>query len=239
MSGWTAHIRSYGVETPQERHDFVQLVLPLFGKIELQIEGSGAVIGNNLAAAVSAQALHTQQAKHSQQALILNVESSLATDCGFATLEERKYFKQSVQAQQMTRLLARAASSQDNLCALAPNLIAHCAMGIDHPSMAFLAIEELVDLAPLNGLTIAEMAQASGLKESQFHALFRSHFGKAPHQWLIHKKLDAVKLALETTDIELCELAQQSGYSDQSALTRAFRHRFGIPLSEYRLTSRH
>lgn len=238
MGGWTAHIRSYGLETPRERHDFVQFVLPLHGAIELDIGGHGGWVGDNVAAVVPDQMPHTQQAHSRQQALILNVDTSLAKDCGLDEIHERRYFEQSQTSQQMTRLLARAVAYSNETAFNFPYLVSHCSVGLKSPSETFNAFVELMQINPFSVMSVKEMALAGGLRESQFHDAFRARFGKPPHKWLVQEKLNAVKRELETTDIALSDLALLAGYSDQTALTRAFKNHFGMPLSEYRHINR-
>lgn len=238
MGGWTAHIRSYGLETPRERHDFVQFVLPLHGRIELDIGGHGGWVADSVAAVVPDQMPHTQQAHSHQQALILNVDTSLASDCGLEEIQERRYFQQSQQSWQMTRLLARALANSNETAFNLPFLVSHCSVGLKSPTETFNAFVELMQINPFSVMSVKEMALAAGLRESQFHDVFRARFGKPPHKWLVEEKLNAVKRELETTDIALSDLALRAGYSDQTALTRAFKNHFGMPLSEYRHISR-
>jgi AraC-like DNA-binding protein len=239
MTGWAANIRSYGAELPFEQHDFVQLVLPLSGAIELDIGGKSRVIGSGFGAAVPSNVSHTQQNIVRHQALILDIDKQLARDCGVDTLFERRYFERSTSSQQLTKMLARTIT-QSNVSAAPQNtLLAICAPTFLPPSDKLLALEELVMLAPYQPMSVADMSLACGLSDSQFHEVFRRHFGVTPHQWLLSHRLNRVRDELEESDISLSSLAQRSGYSDQSALTRAFRNHFGMPLSEYRRNSRH
>jgi AraC-like DNA-binding protein len=224
-----------------ERHSFLQLVLPLSGSIELDIDGKVQVIGDGLAAVVPAGWRHTQQAATNHQALIVDIDVSLFGDDHWCPLQERLYVERSHAAQQLTKLLARSATqSNQPLNGNALNEAFLLCLDSDHqPLRALKAIEAIVDLAPLQQRSVDDMASACGLKASQFHEIFREKYSQTPHQWLTMKRLQAVKRELETSDMSLADLALSAGYSDQSALSRAFRNAFQIPLSEYRRNARH
>lgn len=222
-----------------ERHQFVQLVLPLHGKIELDIEGRGAVIGPDLAAVVGVNTRHTQRAVTQHQALILDVDAVLISDCDLDQSIDHPYVSRSQQNIEMARLLARAVDTGRCENIKIEHALSLCLAQTVSPLDALLALREIVELAPLSAINAVEMSRLCGLKNSQFHDVFRKHFGTTPHQWLVGYRLNAVKQMLENTDVSLSTLAQSAGYSDQSALTRAFRNHFGVALREYRRSSRH
>lgn len=222
-----------------ERHNYLQLVLPLYGEIDLDISGHQAVIGGNTAAIVPIGYRHTQAKASPHQALILDIDASLAAECDMIERQENCYFQSNAQSKIVTRALARAASSGDAQAASLHHTLRLITVQSLTVTQALLALQEMVALSPLNALTVVDMAAVCGLKQSQFHEVFRAHFGMTPHQWLTKQKLDCVKLRLEQSDTSLSDLALLSGYSDQTALTRAFRNHFGVPLSEYRRISRH
>ena len=74
-------------------------------------------------------------------------------------------------------------------------------------------------------LTVAILAKAVGLGVSQFHALFRSRTGMTPAEALASARLDAAAAMLAHARLSIAEIALAVGFSDQAALTRAFRRR--------------
>jgi AraC-like DNA-binding protein len=52
--------------------------------------------------------------------------------------------------------------------------------------------------------------------------------GVAPHQWLIRRRVEAAREALEDPRLSLAEVALRCGFADQSHLTRLFSRIVGI-----------
>lgn len=82
--------------------------------------------------------------------------------------------------------------------------------------------------------TVGEMAGIAGMSRFQLDRRMRRVFGLATGQWLLRLRLDhARRLLIETAD-SIAAVAQQSGYTDQSAFTRQFREATGLTPREYR-----
>ena len=56
----------------------------------------------------------------------------------------------------------------------------------------------------------------------------------APHQYVVHHRLDRARYLLVETAVTLAEVAQQSGFCDQSHFTAHFRRQFGITPRRFR-----
>lgn len=81
--------------------------------------------------------------------------------------------------------------------------------------------------------TLAEVAQQAGCTDFHLIRLFRMTKGISPHSYLVQLRLEhARKLLAE--GCSLVDAALQSGFSDQSHLTRQFRARFGVTPGRYR-----
>lgn len=72
-------------------------------------------------------------------------------------------------------------------------------------------------------LAVGEMAEAVGLSESRFTALFKQTTGQTPSQWQLANRVDFAKELLTTSDLAIADIAAQLGFSDQAHLTRIFR----------------
>lgn len=62
---------------------------------------------------------------------------------------------------------------------------------------------------------------------------FRTAFGTSPHRYLIMRRLDRVKSALALGG-SLAEAAAESGFADQSHMTRHFKRAYGMTPSHWR-----
>jgi AraC-like DNA-binding protein len=71
----------------------------------------------------------------------------------------------------------------------------------------------------------------------QFCRAFRASTGDSPHQYLLNQRVERAK-ALIGAGRALSEVALDSGFADQSQLTRTFVQRVGITPAAYRASLR-
>ncbi len=84
-------------------------------------------------------------------------------------------------------------------------------------------VPQLSDLAARAGVGVVELVRE-----------FRRHLGCTPGAYFRRRRLESVRLGLETTQRPIVELALEAGYSDQAHLTRAFRAAFSQTPAAYR-----
>src|SRR5271163_727438 len=72
------------------------------------------------------------------------------------------------------------------------------------------------------GLKLASLAEECRLSVSHFARSFRRSFGTSAHHYLILHRVEIAKALLSETNSSLVEIAAQTGFSDQAALTRTF-----------------
>jgi AraC-like DNA-binding protein len=77
-------------------------------------------------------------------------------------------------------------------------------------------------------ITVAELAQVVCLSPSHFHAQFKDCVGLTPHQYLLKTRLDRAARLLRETPLPLVRIAEECGFSSQSALTTATRRYLGL-----------
>lgn len=95
---------------------------------------------------------------------------------------------------------------------------------------ACLFIEESL-AAPL---TIAAIARTAGVSERGLHDHFRRELGTTPFAYLRDRRTARALALLEQTGQSIADVAVLTGYSDQSALTRALRKARGITPAAFR-----
>ncbi|WP_075290914.1 AraC family transcriptional regulator [Pararhizobium arenae] len=85
----------------------------------------------------------------------------------------------------------------------------------------------LIDDDPAVAVSLADLAEASGLSRYQILRAFTQATGLTPHAYIIQRRLSmARRLIREGTP--LAEAAATSGFSDQSHMTRLFARFFGF-----------
>ncbi|WP_230534500.1 helix-turn-helix transcriptional regulator [Microvirga roseola] len=93
---------------------------------------------------------------------------------------------------------------------------------------AIRLVQEVIDDDPTAPVTLAELARASGLSRFQVVRGFSHAFGLTPHAYLVQRRIDLAR-QLITGGAALADAALDSGFADQSHVTRHFVRRFGFP----------
>lgn len=82
-------------------------------------------------------------------------------------------------------------------------------------------------------ISIDQLAQLCALGRFQFLRQFKHTVGMTPHAWLTRLRLERACAALRQGGRLVADVAQQSGFYDQSHFNRAFRQAYGVPPSRY------
>jgi AraC-like DNA-binding protein len=87
--------------------------------------------------------------------------------------------------------------------------------------------KEMIDAHLGGNVPMADIATACGLSVGYFARAFRRTCGMAPHQWLLHRRVEEAKRLLATTGLTIAAIAADCGFSDQSHMTRVFTRTTG------------
>jgi AraC-like DNA-binding protein len=82
--------------------------------------------------------------------------------------------------------------------------------------------------------SIRELAVIAKMSVYQLDRRMRRVFGLTTGQWILQTRINHARKRLIDTDLPIATVAQQAGYSDQSAFTRQFRRSTGLSPSEFR-----
>jgi AraC family transcriptional regulator len=86
-------------------------------------------------------------------------------------------------------------------------------------------------------LRLATLAHECGLSVSHFARSFRQSFGTSAHSYLVLQRVERAKALLSTSTCTLCEVALQTGFSDQASFNRTFKALVGTPPGQWRRQS--
>ncbi len=81
-------------------------------------------------------------------------------------------------------------------------------------------------------LSLNSVAREIGLSRFHFIRMFKKHTGLSPHQFRIRHRIDAAKILIQK-GVPLSEIALETGFSDQSHFTNAFRQNTGLTPIQY------
>lgn len=92
---------------------------------------------------------------------------------------------------------------------------------------ALLRVEELVREGLASNLSLDDMASAAKVSRFHFARSFKSSTGQTPYQFVLSQRIERAKTLLLQGRLSLREIAQETGFADQSHLTRHFRRATG------------
>jgi len=83
-------------------------------------------------------------------------------------------------------------------------------------------------------LSLEEYAKLCHRSLSSFKREFQTHFRETPGRWVIQRRLDYSAMLLRNSQMNVTEIAFESGFEDVSHFSRVFKDRFGVPPLAYR-----
>ncbi|HZB51874.1 MAG TPA: helix-turn-helix domain-containing protein [Mycobacteriales bacterium] len=87
-------------------------------------------------------------------------------------------------------------------------------------------------------LSVARLARRARLSERTFARRFRDGTGTTPHHWLTWQRVLHAQRLLETTELDVDRVAEQSGFGSAATLRHHFVGRVGTSPQRYRRTFR-
>jgi len=83
-------------------------------------------------------------------------------------------------------------------------------------------------------LSLEVLAQQTGFSSYHFARLFRQTTGESPHHFVLRQRIERAQRLLKETDVPLAHIAVESGFANQSHLTRVFKQQRGFTPRAYR-----
>ncbi|MFY0573523.1 AraC family transcriptional regulator [Cystobacter fuscus] len=234
--------RTYGPAAALHTHDFVQVVMPSHGVLEMEVDGRGGRVDAHHAAIIPAGAAHAFEATGRNRFIVLDLAVQAADTPDLGNLSERVFFPltpglralsawlHTVHAPEAGARIDAALVGAWSSLALA-TLAAHPAnTPTTHPVRPDSRAERVwraIDRRFAESLTLDELAAGVGLSGRRLASLFRAAYGTTVHARLAGVRLRHAVSLLERTTLPIGEVAACSGYYDQSALTRHLKAALG------------
>ncbi|MDB5424665.1 MAG: helix-turn-helix-domain containing protein AraC type, partial [Phenylobacterium sp.] len=95
-------------------------------------------------------------------------------------------------------------------------------------------VVDLLNTDVANDLSLSALALHCGMSRSAFVRAFRQTTGLPPHRWLMLSRAKHARDLLERTTMPISEIALESGFADQSHLTRVFARTFHVSPGAWR-----
>jgi AraC family transcriptional regulator len=106
--------------------------------------------------------------------------------------------------------------------------------GLPHRTLS--RVVEFIEAHLSDDLSLREIADVTGMSPSYFLTMFKRATGLAPHQYLIGKRIERARVLLTETRLPIADIATQTGFADQSHLTRMMRRYTGLTPRRLRST---
>ncbi|GGX95356.1 AraC family transcriptional regulator [Litchfieldella qijiaojingensis] len=242
--------------TKHHDHDFHQIVIGLNGHAEFEIEGLGGSIASLSGCIVPANHVHYYEGIGENRQLILDLPVDTPSLTGphhelsrlfdaprFFTLDEPlrlylNFLTQELSQPHHRHSLAQRQGQGDLLAATFLGCL-HARLHPDLPAkgtnrLNLQALDRFIQRHLAERLTVTDLARYACLSEAHFSECFRAQTGLTPYQYLLRQRLGAVRHLLTSTRLPLSEIAAHTGFANQSALSHAFRRKFGHPPSQLR-----
>ena len=226
--------RSYGADGVMHRHDHVQLVLPVVGRLEIEIGGRGGRLDTGRAAFVAPGADHVQAGDGASRFLIVECEQADLGEAAVERMRRQVFLPISPAARRLIEFVDLSASMSSTTAWRCTPLLLEALLDVPQAPSRLEILSRRIELEPGLDWSVPAMAQVAGVSPSRLHALFRAELGRTPQQLLSEIRLRAVQDGLARSTASIAELAFKAGYSDQSALTRAMRRGTGLTPGAYR-----
>ncbi|KUM41906.1 AraC family transcriptional regulator [Pseudomonas sp. EpS/L25] len=232
-------IKRYEGDHQPHAHPFAQLVLPIQGGMELEVEGRrGARLHTGLAALVAPDCGHAQRSAPDSRFLVIDCAAdwlpaqTLDQALRQPGLPIPPAARQLLAFAELTPAATLARHASD-----LTRLLLH-SLTVTAPASAFDRLLAQVEAQPAGSWTNATMANLAGVGLSRLHLLFHERFGQTPQAWLTDMRLRQAQRWLGDSRLPIAEIALRVGFSDQAALTRAMTRRQGISPAAWRRSQR-
>lgn len=83
-------------------------------------------------------------------------------------------------------------------------------------------------------LSLEELASLVNLSRFHFCRIFKQTTGESVHQYILQRRLKKAYQLIRNTHLNFAEISQQTGFSDQSHLSRCFKKFYGLPPKDFR-----
>ena len=239
----TARLACLDNQAHEHAHDYHQLVLSLSGRAEFEVDGCGGEVCRMRACLVPGDAEHQFAGMGDNRMLILDLDERDTSPEDLSLLaelfESPRYPTLDADFQNLLSYagaeLALYGSDQHLARALGGVLLRalhlrlfgergrSAVAGLDIGRLDAYIVEHLA-----RRITVIELAQVACLSPSHFHAQFKDSVGLTPHQYLLKTRLDHAARLLRESPLPLVRIAEECGFSSQSALTTAMRRYLGL-----------
>ncbi|WP_261844656.1 helix-turn-helix domain-containing protein [Aliamphritea ceti] len=229
LTGLQINLRSYASDTKSHSHDYHQLVLPVSGHLDMQIDNTGGQVDTYQGAIIAAGAVHEFSAEGSNRFLVADIPQQLARQLeqlpAFIELDASlSHYVQFLHSQ----ITAKQHTSQQQMLLLLIQLLNERFNTRSTPADTRIdTAKQYIDSHYAERLSANQLALIANLSPRQLGQLFKSQTGMTPQQYLLEKRMQTAWFLLHNTDQPVQIIADKVGYQNLAAFSDRFRKHFG------------
>ncbi len=236
-------LRHYDHNILSHAHDHHQLVLPIEGVLEMEIDGVASNVMSSTAAVIPSGQAHSCASTGDNSFLIIDIPAPKnVTNNLWRAVSENPFVKIDTSFLGYCTFIAtemQQTSFSRLDISLTGNMLVNALarfVGVSNEPLptALTKAVHFIDANFSYPLTIKDIARAAGASDSRLHTQFKSHLDISPKLYLTEIRLKNAASMLEETRLSIAEIALRVGYDDQSAFTRAFQRHMGSSPSKFR-----
>ena len=243
----TVEVRHYAGTALRHSHDHHQIVLPLQGRMAMEVEGREDAVDTGRAALLTAGERHLFSSGGENAFLVLDLPQRAEHERLWDHVLGKAFLNLDEDVTLLTRFIARESQDRglDGLAAqhasdlLLSTLAKRLDLPLDRSQGPVARAASLMRAHFDQPLSLDWVADQAGLSLTALHSGFHRVYGMTPGRYLSHCRLEEVRRLLADSDLPLAQIAQATGFGDQSALGRAFKREEGMTLLAYRRQFRH
>lgn len=226
-------IRSYSRQKNGHSHDFHQLVLPVRGVINIEVEAFKGAVRPGECVVVRANEMHYFAAETEARFVVVDLEHLpphiLDSDTiVFSISPPLMHYLSFIEEQlkyQVNREIEQLMLATFSLLLSEQQILKQ----FDH---RIRKVQEYIEAHLAQPLSIAQLATIAFLSPTQLKKLFKEQTALTVTQYITHKRMEKAQALLIHTDYPIQIVAESVGYADHSAFSRRFSQHFGLPPSK-------
>jgi len=228
-------LRAYTPTVCSHEHDFHQIVLPLHGVIEINVNGAHGVVGVGQTVIIPKGVKHSFQAQEESRFLVADLSelsnNAYLLESPFASISgAMQSYCDFIEAQLQYQINTDLESSM-------VSLFKQLLLAQDFTPKIDSRITRVLAYIESNlseECSLEELASVSNLSASHFKVEFKSQTGRTAGEYLTVRRMEKARALLNHTDYPVQIIAERVGYRSQSAFSRRFSKYFGKPPSAFK-----
>jgi AraC-like DNA-binding protein/mannose-6-phosphate isomerase-like protein (cupin superfamily) len=233
-------LRHYSDELIAHSHEHAQIVFGLSGRLEFEVEGHGSLLRGQQLLVIPSGSHHACESREGSDCMVFDVpdsawlQSRLGSHAGTSQrlLDSPQTLTLGTSQQQLLSWLVNSpihdpVIAQQGAALLLASIASAPAQHAERSELPLASLDSYIDRHAAHPLQVADLARLSGLSAARFHARFLQQTGQTPMDYVRQRRLQHGMQLLRDTQLAVGEIAQQVGYTSQSAFTAALARHHG------------